>query len=698
MTDITHTPVTLGDHETLENVYSATIFANELSRDGLSVDIDGMDFSNYQKNPVVLFAHDFSGRTESGGLPIGRTLRLERTPDGRIRAEFEFLSGDPFADRVRNAWNRGFLRGASIGWRAIEARPNERGRGVRIVRSELIEWSIVAVPADPDALRGAHSRVMRALIDEKGQSEGEGDTGETVFRHTDRSRRMPTTIEEIQDMNRTIGEIGEFVRERTDTLTGEFTALREENDRLRADVAALQEQRRASRRAQIARVDDSERGIRATAGRFAGCGPLDIGLMRSLAHSHRDDPDAPHARSWVAQLGEATRSMVADLTPDAVDRHFQSIERRLLGAYVAGPLPGAHVRDPEMQYRQVVQPVLGHMREVAIRAAMDSTTAGIGDELVPTLERAELWMDVSLQTLVMGLIQSFSMSSQPFEIPTQLGDVNFYPGVENTDPTATALATSKVVLDSRELIAQVPFSFTLDEDNVLPSLLGEIRRSLVRNTAEVIDDIILNADTTATNGINADGGTVRVTDAGKAHWLIGYDGLIHLPLVDNTAMSNSHGAAPSDDMFNEIRAKMGRYGARPSELAWIMDVNTFIRAQSVDSFRTMDKLGPNATVLTGMLGAIEGIPVIVSEQMRLADTDGKVSADGNGSDTGRLLLVNRTQWAQGFRRNLSMNATRDHSRRQTVVTVSFRHALTERSGSRSTATHTALQYNITGVA
>ena len=143
---------------------------------------------------------------------------------------------------------------------------------------------------------------------------------------------------------------------------------------------------------------------------------------------------------------------------------------------------------------------------------------------------------------------------------------------------------------------------------------------------------------------------------------------------------------------------MGRYGVRPSELAWIMDVNTFIRAQSVDTFRTMDKLGPNATVLTGMLGAIDGIPVIVSEQMRLADTDGKVSGDGNNSDTGRLLLVNRTQWAQGFRRNLTLHATRDPSKRQTVVTVSFRHALTERSGTRSTATHTALQYNITGVA
>ena len=166
MAGITHTPVALTDHETLENTYSATIFANELSRDGVSVDIDGMDFSNYEKNPVVLFAHDYSGRTESSGLPIGRTLRLERAADGRIRAEFEFLSGDPFADRVRNAWKRGFLRGASIGWRAIEARPNERGRGLRIVKSELIEWSIVAVPADPDALRGAYTRVMKALIDD----------------------------------------------------------------------------------------------------------------------------------------------------------------------------------------------------------------------------------------------------------------------------------------------------------------------------------------------------------------------------------------------------------------------------------------------------------------------------------------------------------------------------------------------------
>ncbi len=144
------------------DVYSVTIFANELSRDGMSVDLDGMDFSNYEKNPVVLYAHDHTGRTDSGGLPIGRTLRLARTSAGEIRAEFEFLAGDAFAERVRNAWEKGFLRGASIGWRPVETRPS--GSRARAVRSELLEWSIVAVPADPDALRDVYLRVVRAML------------------------------------------------------------------------------------------------------------------------------------------------------------------------------------------------------------------------------------------------------------------------------------------------------------------------------------------------------------------------------------------------------------------------------------------------------------------------------------------------------------------------------------------------------
>ena len=331
-----------------------------------------------------------------------------------------------------------------------------------------------------------------------------------------------------------------------------------------------------------------------------------------------------------------------------------------------------------------------------LKAAMDSTTAGSGDELVDTQEARALWDDVNLETAVAPLFATVQMPSNPFQIPLQLGDVNWYPGTENTAVTGSAPATARQTMTAHELVAEVPWSYDLDEDAVI-AMMDELRRSLLRNAHEVIDDVILNGDTTATNNINADGATIAANTAGSGHFLIGFDGLLHLPLVDNDDMANNHNAAVSADMFNEIRGKLGKYGVRPSDLAYVTDVSTFIKALSVDSFRTLDKFGPNATILTGQLGAVEGIPVIVSEQMRLADADGKVTSGGNTNTKGRLLIVNRSQWRVGFKRELIIETVRDAQKRQNIMVVSFRIALQERSGDRSKATHTALQYNITGV-
>ena len=92
-----------------------------------------------------------------------------------------------------------------------------------------------------------------------------------------------------------------------------------------------------------------------------------------------------------------------------------------------------------------------------------------------------------------------------------------------------------------------------------------------------------------------------------------------------------------DDMFNEIRTKMGKYGVRPSDTVYVTDANTFIRALSIGNFRTLGKFGPQATVLTGQLGAVEGMPVIVSELMKLAGLSraGCSSPGRPDSDPGR---------------------------------------------------------------
>ena len=310
---------------------------------------------------------------------------------------------------------------------------------------------------------------------------------------------MTNAIEEIKAINRSIGEIGSFVKERTDELGGDVTLLKDENERLRLDVGRMQERLRERR----ARGGGSRgrRGARHQGERREVRGVQPAGRWHH-ASGGSESPRRPGraSRPWLDGAFAGGHPLAEDR--GSARTMWTAISRAWSGvcgkAYVQESLPGTLARDPEHQYRQVILPMLTHLRDVAIRAALDSTTVGSGDELVPTLERAELWMDVSLRTLVAGLIPAFPMPSQPFDIPTQLGDVNFFPGAENVAAASSAPGTSKVTLTAHELVAQVPFSFSLEEDNVLPSLLGEIRTSLVRSSAEVLDDIILNADTTQT--------------------------------------------------------------------------------------------------------------------------------------------------------------------------------------------------------
>ena len=435
---------------------------------------------------------------------------------------------------------------------------------------------------------------------------------------------MTLAAKDMELIKQEVAGIRDFYQSRMDS---ELPPLKEEVGRVAAQLGRIQELwRDGEKRALLAKFGGEDRP-RALYGKYKGMDLLDLAYIRSVLNAQLREPSGLNPRmleDWQANL----------------------------------------------------------------KAAMDSTTVGAGDELVPTQEAAALWLDVNLETLVAPLFSHVDMPSNPFEIPLQLGNVNWFPGTENLATTSTALSTARQTLTAYELVAEVPWSRqTLTE----PS-------SLVRNSVEVIDDVLVNGDTTTINNINADGATISTSDAGKAQWLIGFDGLLHLPLIDNTAQAINRNAAVSDDMFNEVRAKLGKNGVRPSELAYIMDVNTYVRSLSVANFRTLDKLGAEATLLRGQLGAVEGIPVIVSEQMALADTDGKVTDAGNLTDTGRVLIVNRGKWRIGFRRELMIETTRDIQKRQNIMVISMRLAFMERSGNRSTANHTALQYNITGVA
>lgn len=158
-----------------------TITTGAVDRDGDTIDVSGWDIAQYVKNPVVLWAHD------SRSLPIGKALEVITGPD-KLSALDEFTTRDlnPLGDMVFNLVDQGFLNAVSVGFRPTKWAFNEdRGSGgwmpaYDFMEQELLEHSVVPVPANPEALIEARSAgvdltPMKAWAEEiLSASEGEG--------------------------------------------------------------------------------------------------------------------------------------------------------------------------------------------------------------------------------------------------------------------------------------------------------------------------------------------------------------------------------------------------------------------------------------------------------------------------------------------------------------------------------------------
>ena len=290
-----------------------------------------------------------------------------------------------------------------------------------------------------------------------------------------------------------------------------------------------------------------------------------------------------------------------------------------------------------------------------------STQTGFGDEWVPELWSQQIWHKARQDNTILPLFQTIEMPSNPFELPIEGTDPQVYFVPETSDEAHLSLgagnpipdskiASGKVTLNAKKLALRVGFSSELVEDAMIP-VLNIYRQQAVRAIADAIDNVLLNGDTTtsASGNINRDHAAPPAT----AKYL-SMNGLRHLPLVDNTGKRINLNGAPSLAKMREARFKMpGKYAARPTDLAWIVDSGTYAKLLGIDEFLTMDKAGPLATAQTGQIGLVDGIPVFVSAEMPLTEADGKIGSGTN--NRGQALCVYRPGWAVGYRRKIAVS-------------------------------------------
>lgn len=131
---------------------SFRITTGEVDRDHDIINPAGWDLKNYLRNPVVMFAHDYSN------LPVAKALNITSDGQGLVAlAEFAGPEVYPFADTVFKMVKGGFLNATSVGFRPEAWTYNETRSGIDFASQELLEFSIVPVPANPGALVEARS-------------------------------------------------------------------------------------------------------------------------------------------------------------------------------------------------------------------------------------------------------------------------------------------------------------------------------------------------------------------------------------------------------------------------------------------------------------------------------------------------------------------------------------------------------------
>ena len=142
------------------------ISTSRLNSYGSRVITAGIDITQYEKNPVLLWMHRRSFSSNSP-LPIGRVENLRFDGDA-LKGTPVFDEKDPFAKQIADKWEGGFLKMCSAGLDIVETSvdpvhllPGQTR--ATVLRSKLTEVSIVDIGSNDDALQLTNSGQLLTL-------------------------------------------------------------------------------------------------------------------------------------------------------------------------------------------------------------------------------------------------------------------------------------------------------------------------------------------------------------------------------------------------------------------------------------------------------------------------------------------------------------------------------------------------------
>lgn len=366
--------------------------------------------------------------------------------------------------------------------------------------------------------------------------------------------------------------------------------------------------------------------------RFDGVSALGMLFWDRVRQLHAARNGNMHIRSeeFLRALGDKIARAFADEDNRNVPQHLRSVDSVMADAWRAKAMP--NLRSNEL---------------------MQATLAASGDELVPTSLNSVAWYSFMLASKVAALFDSFVMPSNPFDYPTISGGPTIRRVLEATDQSQANLGSSTYpaskpttgkktfnCLDNGiGALVLVSNNLFLDSGIAIADMLAT---QWARNMAQAIDYVVINGDESAT-ATNISHYGVDPTNTAYDKILI-LDGLRHIA-VDNSDTRDAGSLAAADYSANQgLMGSRGRIGTDLANLVHIIDPGVWFATVALSDFATFNQVGASAALLTGQVGNVYGVPLIVSDEMEYMTADQNripSTHDATAGDTGGILTVHR---------------------------------------------------------
>jgi hypothetical protein len=181
-----------------------------------------------------------------------------------------------------------------------------------------------------------------------------------------------------------------------------------------------------------------------------------------------------------------------------------------------------------------------------------------------------------------------------FSIPGRSTDAIAYLIAPGVDAIESTIAAGKVTFATSRIKTLVSVTDQADQEAVV-AVMDLVRQELVSSLARASEKGIIAGDTAVTDS----------NDVRKA-----FDGLLKIAVVAGNVVDG--GGAISAAGILAGRKKLGVYGLNLADLAIIAPVKIAYDMLGLTEVMTVDKYGTAATILTGEIGKLYGMPIVAS--------------------------------------------------------------------------------------